>query len=52
MIIAGTKLGASPQSECWNSGILESWVLVSGSQRLGLGKDNGMVGLEIQNRYY
>ncbi len=34
------KLGASPQLECWNSGILEScfW-------------DNGIVGLENQNEY-
>jgi hypothetical protein len=24
------KLGASPQLECWNSGILERWVLISG----------------------
>jgi hypothetical protein len=22
------KLGASPQLECWNAGILEKWVLV------------------------
>jgi hypothetical protein len=28
------KLGATPQLERWNSGILESWVLASGSESI------------------
>jgi hypothetical protein len=29
------KLGASPQLECWNTGILEKWVLTSGFRTYG-----------------
>ena len=32
-------------------GMMESWVLASGSQTLRLGEDIGMVGLENQNEY-
>jgi hypothetical protein len=49
-----SNLGASPRLECWNSGILESWILASGSQSLRglrLGEENGMVDLENQNEY-
>jgi hypothetical protein len=28
------KLGASPQLECWNAGILEKWVLTYGPERI------------------
>jgi hypothetical protein len=32
-------------------GMMESWVLASGSQTLRLGENIGMVGLENQNEY-
>jgi hypothetical protein len=42
-----TELGASPQLEYWNTGVLEYWVLASGSLSLRLGEVIvGMVYLE------
>ncbi len=40
------KLGASPQLEWWNAGILEKWVLAYGSERILQYWVNGKIRLE------